>query len=69
MSEYASKWNPYSMWQVAYRNDLGGITRLLDQGVDPTVDEERDMVRLKISRCNGWTGGRVSLWRVCLMRC
>ena len=57
------------MWRMAIRNDMAGITRLLDEGVDPAVDEERETwVRLMMGRCNGWTGGRVSLG-VSLMRC
>jgi hypothetical protein len=53
------------MWWMARDNDLEGITRLLDEGVDPAADEERESgVRLMIGHCNGWTGGRVSLWCV-----
>ena len=51
------------MWAMAFINDLAGITRALDEGVDPAADEERDKVRLMIGRCNGWTGD------VCLMLC
>ena len=56
------------MWWMAANNDLEGITRLLDEGVDPAADEERSGVRLMIDHCVGWTGGRVSLG-VSLMRC
>jgi hypothetical protein len=52
------------MYAMAYRNDMAGITRLLNEGVDPAVDEEREEVRLMIGHCNGWTGGCVSLWCV-----
>ena len=38
------------MWRMAQRNDLEGITRLLDEGVDPAADEERSPVRLMIGR-------------------
>jgi hypothetical protein len=51
------------MCQMARNNDMEGITRCLDEGVDPAADEERDKVRLMIGRCNGWTGD------VCLMLC
>ena len=56
-----------SMCMMAYRNDMAGITRLLNEGVDPAADEER-IVRLMMGHCIGWTGGRLSL-RVWLMRC
>ena len=51
------------MYQMAIFNDLEGITRLLDEGVDPAADEER-AVCLMMGHCVGWTGGRVSLWCV-----
>jgi hypothetical protein len=53
-----------AMWLMAAGKDTEGITRLLDEGVDPAADEERSGVRLMMGRCNGWTGGRVSLWCV-----
>ena len=55
-----------SMWRMAYHKDMAGITRLFNEGVDPAVDEERE-VRLMMGHCIGWTGGRLSL-RVWLMR-
>ena len=50
------------MWRMAMRNDMEGITRCLDEGVDPAADEERIGVRLMSGRFVGWTGD------VCLMR-
>ena len=52
------------MCAMAYRNNMEGITRCLDEGVDPAADEERSGVRLMSGRCVGWTSGRVSLRRV-----
>ena len=49
------------MWELAYGNDIEGITRLLDEGVYPTADEERDWVRRMMSGRSGWTGERVYL--------
>jgi hypothetical protein len=49
------------MCLMAKRNDLEGITRLLDEGVDPAADEERAYVRLMIGRCIGWKVGRASM--------
>ena len=54
------------MCRMAAVYDMEGITRLLDEGVDPASDEERELVRLVIGRCIGWTGRRVY---VCLMHC
>ena len=51
------------MCMMAIANDMAGITRLLNEGVDPAADEER-WVRLMMGRCIGWTGGRLSLRRV-----
>ena len=34
------------MWRMARRNDMEGITRCLDEGVDPAAEEER-LVRLR----------------------
>jgi hypothetical protein len=51
------------MWRMAYHKDMAGITRLLNEGVDPAADEER-WVRLMDGCCIGWTGGRISLRRV-----
>ena len=48
------------MHEMARRNDMEGITRWLDEGVDPAADEER-LVRLMVGRCVGWTSGHVSL--------
>jgi hypothetical protein len=53
-----------SMYLMAYRNDMAGITRLLNEGVDPAADEQRTDVRLMMGRCIGWTGRRLSLRRV-----
>jgi hypothetical protein len=55
-----------SMCMMAQRNDMAGITRLLNEGVDPAADEER-YVRLMMGHCIVWAGGRLSL-RVWLMR-
>ena len=52
-----------TMYQMARDNDMAGITRLLDEGVNPAADEERS-VRLMMGRCIGWTGGRLYLRRV-----
>ena len=41
------------MWRMAMRNDMEGITRLLDEGVDPAADEERGGVRLMGGHCVG----------------
>jgi hypothetical protein len=41
------------MYEMAGDNDLEGITRLLDEGVNPAADEERDEVRLMMGRCIG----------------
>jgi hypothetical protein len=40
--------------------DIEGITRLLDEGVDPAADEEQ-WVRLMMSGRSGWTGEHVYL--------
>ena len=52
------------MWRMAQRNDLEGITRLLDEEVDLATDEERSVVRLMMGHCEDWTSGRASLWCV-----
>ena len=57
-----------SMFSMAHHNDMAGITRLLNEGVDPAADEERNAVRLMMGHCIVWAGGRLSL-RVWLMRC
>jgi hypothetical protein len=36
---------------MAEDNDIAGVVRLLDEGVDPAADEERDMVRLRDDLC------------------
>jgi hypothetical protein len=41
-----------TMYWMARDNDLEGITRLLDEGVNPAADEER-LVRLMVGRCIG----------------
>jgi hypothetical protein len=57
-----------SMYCMARDNDMEGISRLLDEGVNPAVDEERSGVRLTMGRC---IAGKVevSLYSLCLMRC
>jgi hypothetical protein len=51
------------MYEMAMRNDMEGITRCLDEGVDPAADEERSAVRLWWVVVLVWTGD------VCLMLC
>jgi hypothetical protein len=49
-----------SMYWMAKYNDMEGITRRLDEGVNPAADEERDWVRLMSDCFSGWTGDCVS---------
>ena len=56
------------MWRMANRNDLEGITRCLDEGVDPAADEEGIGVRLMVGSSVGSTLD-MSLCGVWLMRC
>ena len=56
------------MVEMACDNDLEGISRLLDEGVNPAAYEERSGVRLTMGRC---IAGQldVSLYSLCLMCC
>ena len=42
-----------SMYWMAVANDIEGITRLLDEGVNPAANEERSPVRLMFACCIG----------------
>jgi hypothetical protein len=52
-----------SMAYLALDNDITGITRLLDEGVDPAADVERDdMVRPRDDPCLSMVPSFLSVW-------
>jgi hypothetical protein len=48
---------------MAQHNDIEGITRLLDEGVDPAAEEERDYaVRLRDDPCLSKVPSFLGVW-------